>query len=130
MIYSKKWRIGLIIIILIYLLYYIFIAENKDIVLVPRKIRHLVKFIITISVYLVGTAHITQFQVKWMEKLWHLIHLSMLGVLLLLGFYVWFISDIPDFVKQFSLTIQELLISPSLYFVMGLLNHKDNTYKD
>lgn len=122
MIFSRTWKIGLIYIIIIYILYHFLFLENKNIAEIPRKIRHLIKFGSTVSIYIIGTIHLSNFRVKWMEKLWHLIHISMLLFLSFLGFYVWFISDIPIFIKYFSVTIQELLISPSLYFVMGLLN--------
>lgn len=120
--FPKIWWFGLIWIVSIYILFYIYLLENRNLTEIPRKVRHLLKFGTTISVYLIGTLHMRQFNVLWMKQLWHLIHLSMLGLLVLIGIYVWFISDIPYFLKQFTLTVQELLISPSLYFVMGILN--------
>lgn len=122
MIFSRTWKIGLFYIIIIYIFYHLLFLENKNIEEIPRKFRHLIKFISTASIYIIGTIHLSNFKVRWMEKLWHLIHLTMLFFLLFLGLFVWFISDIPIFLKSFSVTIQELLISPSLYFVMGLLN--------
>ena len=122
MVFNRKWYTGLLIIIVIYTLYYIYFFENKELKETPRILRHAIKLISSVSVYLIGTFHIQKFSVKWMEKLWHLIHLSMLGFLLSIGAFVWLISDIPYFLKQFTTTIQELLISPTLYIVMGLLN--------
>lgn len=120
--FPKIWWIGFAWIIAIYILYFIFFIENRDLPNIPRKIRHIIKFTSTISVYVIGSLHMQQFNVPWMKKLWHFIHISMLLLLLLIGLYVWFIADIPYFVKQFTLTIQELLISPTIYFVMGILN--------
>lgn len=124
--FPRIWWIGFFWIVTIYIIYFIFFIENSNLPNIPRKIRHIIKFTSTISVYLIGTIHMRQFNVLWMKQLWHFIHLSMLALLLLFGIYVWFISDIPYFLKQFTLTIQELLISPSLYFVMGILNQLTN----
>lgn len=122
MVFNRKWYTGLFTIAIIYTLYFIFFLENKELKEIPRILRHAIKLVSSVSVYLIGTFHIQKFSVKWMEKLWHLIHLSMLGFLLSIGAFVWLISDIPYLLIQFSSTIQELLISPTLYIVMGLLN--------
>lgn len=121
---NNRWRLGLLWIIIVYLLYYILFYENSELEQIPRKIRHFIKFFTSLSVYLIGTLHLSLGRKSWMWKLWHMIHLTCLPILMLLGLWVWFVSDVSQEVKDFSLTIQELLISPTLYVVMGMLNRK------
>ena len=113
---------GLMLIIILYSCYYIFFAENKNSVLVPRKVKHIIIFSNTIAVYFVGTFHLGKLKDTWMVSLWHLIHVSGLVIIILIGLYSWFIREITLNVKLFALGIQEILISPVLYIAMGLLN--------
>ncbi len=119
---KAKWIIGLILILIIYTLFYLLFQENKDVILVPRKIRHLIKFGVTISVYLLGTLHLGKIKDKWMNTFWHFIHLSLLAVLLSIGIYDWLFGMVSINVKYFTATIQEFLISPVLYVAMGIMN--------
>ncbi|MEM1260465.1 MAG: hypothetical protein AAGH81_18215, partial [Bacteroidota bacterium] len=63
-------------------------------------------------------------QDKWMAKLWHLIHISGLFVITTIGFLDWLTNLVSFPLRQFANSIQELLISPALYVVMGLLNKR------
>jgi hypothetical protein len=119
---KAKWIIGLVLILIIYTLFYLLFQENKDIALIPRKIRHLIKFITTISVYLLGTLHLGKIKDKWMASVWHFIHLSLLAVLISIGAYDWIFGMVSINIKHFSATIQEFLISPVLYVGMGIMN--------
>ncbi|MHA8050266.1 hypothetical protein V7S79_04055 [Aquirufa sp. ROCK-SH2] len=119
---SILWITGLILIITIYTLFYLFFVENKEIVMVPRKIRHLIKFLTTFSVYFIGTYFLGKFHVKWMGQLWHFIHISLLGTLILVGFYDWAIHQVSQHIKDLSVVFQEFLISPTLYVGMGIIN--------
>lgn len=119
---SAKWIFGLILILIIYTLFYLLFQENKDIIFVPRKIRHLIKFVTTFSVYLLGTLHLGKIKDKWMGTVWHLIHLSLLAVLIAIGTYDWIFGMVNINVKYFTATIQEFLISPVLYVGMGIMN--------
>ncbi|MHA8081431.1 hypothetical protein VR610_09760 [Aquirufa regiilacus] len=121
----NNWLVGLILICLIYTLFYIYVQENKAIkIFVPRKIRHIIKFGTTFSVYLIGTYFLAKLKEKWMQQLWHFIHLGLLGILIIFGLYDWIVNPIPKSVREISMVFQEFLISPVLYVAMSLLNAK------
>ncbi len=123
---SLLWIIGLILILCIYSLFYLYFIENKDIVLVPRKIRHLIKFLTTFSVYMIGTFFLGKFHVKWMGQLWHFIHISLLSLLVFIGFFDWAIHPVSQQIKDITVVFQEFLISPTLYVGMGIINRSES----
>ncbi|ALJ06036.1 hypothetical protein APS56_13240 [Pseudalgibacter alginicilyticus] len=117
-----RFIVGAILIIVIYSCYYIFFEENTQANLLPRKTQHVIKFLTTIVVYLIGTKHLGKLKDLWMSSIWHLIHISGLCIITLIGLYDWFIMETSLNVKVFVSSIQETLISPVLYLAMGLLN--------
>lgn len=119
-----QWVIGLILICIIYTLYYVYYQENDAIKVLPRIIRHAIKFGTTISVYIIGTYFLGQLKVQWMQQLWHFIHLCLLGILVAFGMYDLLIQSAPKNIREISMVFQEFLISPVLYVGMKLLNSK------
>lgn len=116
---------GLIFIFIIYTVYYVYFLENSNLIL-PNKIRYVIKFSSTIAVYFIGTFHLGKLKDKWMSLLWHVIHISGLSIITSLGLFDWFISEISLNLRLFAGSIQEILISPILYMAMGLINHRFN----
>lgn len=88
----------------------------------PKLTIHIIQFSTTLAVYFVGTFSLGQLKDKWMSILWHFVHVSGLFIITFLGLFDWFITEITIGLKQFAYSIQEVLISPALYFAMGLLN--------
>ena len=125
----SRWIGGLVIILIIYTLFYVYFVDN-DVRWIPRKIRHVIKFGSTIAVYFVGTAHLGQLKDKWMSHLWHLIHISLLGFITLVGLYDWTFGMVSQQIKDMTWTMQEFLISPVLYVGMGILNNRLNAGSD
>ncbi|SFZ90496.1 hypothetical protein SAMN05428642_101970 [Flaviramulus basaltis] len=122
---SDKFRFisGLIFIIIIYSWYYLFfITESQEWLLLPKLTFHLIRFGVTILVYIIGTFHLGKLKDSWMSSIWHLIHISGLCIITSMGLFDWFIMEISRNLKDFAHTIQEILISPVLYVAMGLLN--------
>ena len=119
-----RFIVGLIVILVIYSCYYLFIAENKNMVLLPRKLRHVITLLITLAVYFVGTFHLGKLKATWMSTIWHIVHISGLCIIAAIGLYDWFILRGTPILalSLFARTIQEILISPILYVGMGLLN--------
>ncbi|TXE11679.1 hypothetical protein FUA26_06320 [Seonamhaeicola algicola] len=126
---KPRFIIGLILIILIYSSYYIFFAENPDAGAIPRKLRHVIKLGTTIVVYVIGSIHLGKLKDQWMAALWHIIHISGLGAIFIIGGYDWLISESTLRLKLLAQSIQEMLISPMLYLAMGLLNRSLNKGK-
>jgi hypothetical protein len=117
----KKFWMGLVIILVIYTLFYLFFRDTSYLALIPRKIRHIIKFIVLITIYLVGVWHLSLDKITWMKTLWHLIHLSGIAFLVLLGAYDWIIQPMPMFMRELMDAVNEFLIAPTLFVVMGLL---------
>lgn len=119
---------GLIIIIIIYSWYYLcflHFIENSQTVSIPRKIRHIMILLITITVYFVGTFHLGKIKDTWMSTIWHIIHISGLFIITSIGLFDWLFGG-TIMLTRLARTIQELLISPVLYVAMGLLNKSLN----
>lgn len=117
---------GLILIVIIYSLYYIYFVENQNLISLSKIILHIIRLATTIIIYIIGTIHLGKLKDNWMSSLWHFIHISGLCIITSLGLFSWFILDIGLDLKAFAYTIQELLISPVLYVAMGLLNKSMN----
>jgi hypothetical protein len=118
----RRFVMGLVLIVLIYSAYYIYFADTPNAVLIPRKIRHLIKFGTTILVYGVGSFHLGTLQQKWMGMLWHCIHISLLVTITSIGLYYWTFGMVSQPTKDLAQSMQEFLISPVLYVGMGILN--------
>jgi hypothetical protein len=124
-----RWIGGLIIILIIYTVFYIYFVEN-DVLWIPRKIRHVIKFLCTVAVYFVGTYHLGKLNDKWMSHLWHFIHISLLTIITSVGLFDWIFGMVSEPIKDMTWTMQEFLISPVLYVGMGILNNRLNASAD
>lgn len=119
----KKFWIGLIIILLFYTIYYLLFVETSYFQnYIPRKVRHLTKFIILILVYLVGLSHLKLDNISWMKTIWHITHITGIAILVGFGFYDWLFTPLHLNTKLLLISINELLIAPTLYVTMGILN--------
>lgn len=117
----KKFWIGLTIILIIYTLFYLFFKDASYVAQIPRKTRHVIKFLVLITIYGLGVWHLALDKIIWMKTLWHLIHLSGIFFLLSLGAYDWIIHPLPMFMREVMDVINEFLIGPTLFVGMGLL---------
>jgi hypothetical protein len=117
----RKFWMGLIIILIIYTLFYLFFKDTNYVALIPRKIRHIIKFVVLITIYLVGVWHLSLDKITWMKTLWHLFHISGIVFLVSLGAYDWLINPMTQFMREVMDAVNEFLIAPTLFVVMGLL---------
>lgn len=114
---------GLLLIIIIYSWNYLYFFNDEGSWKSYSKIAfHLIRFGITILVYFIGTFHLGKLKDSWMSSIWHLVHVSGLFIITSLGLFDWFIFELSRNIKGIAHSIQEILISPVLYFAMGLLN--------
>lgn len=120
----SRFLMGLILIIMAYSAFYIFFADSENALIIPRKIRHVIKFSTTILVYVVGSFHLGSLQQKWMSMLWHFTHITLLIIITSIGLYDWVFGMVSQPTKDLAQSIQEFLISPVLYVGMGILNNK------
>lgn len=124
---TKKWLLGLVLILIVYSCFYLLFADNPDVVNVPRKIRHVIKFAITILVYFIGTHFLGKIEERWMYSIWHFIHISFLVIITSVGLYDWTFGMVSLATKEFVASMQEILISPALYVGMGIVNQRWNS---
>jgi hypothetical protein len=118
----RKFWFGLITILIIYTLFYLFFNEASYLSQIPRKIRHIIKFVVLFTIYLIGVWNLSLDKIIWMRTVWHIIHLSGIALLLLLGAYDWLIHPMPLFMREVLDAVNEFLIGPTLYVGMGLLH--------
>ena len=119
-----RWVGGLVVILIVYTLYYLYFVDHQGYYDINRKLRHVIKFFATVSVYLLGTFHLGKIRQSWMNMLWHTIHLSLLCVIMGIGIYDWTFGMVGDAIKTMAATFQEFLISPVLYVGMGILDER------
>ena len=126
-----RWLAGLLLILVVYSIFYLFFVENPNIEDVPRKFRHMIKFVTTITVYFIGTTHLGELEAKWMSILWHFIHISLLFTITMIGLYDWTFGMVDVKTKELAASMQEILISPVLYVGMLIANNKlGNQFSD
>jgi uncharacterized membrane protein len=124
---SNKLRwywVGFIIIVIIYSLYNLYLVDVNYYQSIPRKVRHISKFICILSIYGTGTLALRKYTAAWMMYLWHLIHVVIITLLLLIGLYDWCFGEISVQFRNVAGTLFEFLISPVIYIAVGILNSK------
>ena len=94
--------------------------------LFERKTRDVIKFAMTLTVYLIGTTFLGQIEARWMALLWHFIHLGGMFILVSAGLLDWFFGVLKNHeqLKVYIGELQATLISPVLYVGMGIVNQR------
>jgi hypothetical protein len=87
-----------------------------------RHIRHLIRLASIILVYLTGFICLRMQSRSWMLQTWNLVYYIMLTILFLAGALDYGLGGISLPFKELTITISELLISPVLYILLGILN--------
>jgi hypothetical protein len=115
---------GFIIIVIIYSLYNLYLVDVGYYQSIPRKLRHIGKFLAILSIYGTGTIALKKYTADWMMYLWHLMHILIITLLLLTGIYDWSFGEISAQFRNIANTLFEFLISPVIYIAVGILNSK------
>ena len=113
---------GLVAIALVYTLYNIFLEDASYYGAVPRKLRHVIRFLTILGVYGIGAFALHKFAVPWMLRIWHLIYFVSIVFLLAIGLYDWSHGLSTHLVRNFADSLTELLIAPALFVTMGIIN--------
>lgn len=116
--------LGLLIIALIYSLYNIFLVDVNYYNDIPRKVRHVNKFLCILAVYGIGTLFLRKNMAPWMMQIWHIIHIIAIVFLLIIGVLDWTLGTTTQEVRNIASTLLEVLISPVLYVAMGIVNSR------
>lgn len=118
---TKKFWIGLLVIFLIYTAYWVLLAENKSALKIPAIYRHILKMGVVFAVYFSGTYFLGTLPQKWMLQLWHLIHITLISLLMLLWVWHFGVKTLPLYFRRLGFSVHEFLISPLLYLATGIL---------
>lgn len=125
--------VGFIAIVVIYSLYNLYLVDVNYYQSIPRKVRHICKFAAILSIYGTGTFALKRYTTTWMMYIWHLLHIVIISILLLIGIYDWTFGEISVQFRNVAGTLFEFLISPVIYIGIGILTSKfgrdDNTNK-
>ena len=116
--------VGFIIIVVIYSLYNLYLVDVDYYQSIPRKVRHVCKFAAILSIYGIGTFALKKYATAWMMYIWHLLHIIIILILVLIGIYDWSFGEISAQFRNVADTLFEFLISPVIYFAVGILNSK------
>jgi hypothetical protein len=122
LLHNRFFWLGLAGILFVYSLYYLLLRDNHEFYQVPRKFRHVYKFLSVVWVYGIGSWALEKMRALWMYELWHLIHLTLIGFLLGVGAFDWWTGGLSFGWKHIAASIHEILISPVLYTGMVLVN--------
>jgi hypothetical protein len=112
---------GLAAITLLYCLYYLYFLNNVSHDM-PLRTRHIIKFLSILIAYGIGTYTLRKYTTGWIMQIWHAAYAIILCLLLLLGIYDWGIARVPVQIRGIADNLQEFLISPVLYVVIGIIN--------
>jgi len=115
---------GFIIIVIIYSLYNLYLVDVDYYQSIPRKVRHISKFLSILSIYGVGSLALKKYTTDWMMYIWHLLHIVIISILLLMGIYDWIFGELSNQFRNIANTLFEFLISPVIYVGIGILNNK------
>jgi len=120
---TQKYFAGLVYIFIIYTGYYFYFVDGLFTTIKPLVLKHIILVGIACLVYFTGTMHLGKLQQSWMLFLWHIVHISLLSTLIIIGlFKMKSGNQLPYALQHLFDNIKEILISPMLYFLMGLLN--------
>lgn len=114
--------IGFIVIVAIYSLYNLYLVDVGYYQDIPRKVRHVGKFMAILTIYATGTFALRKYTTEWMMFIWHLVHVIIIALLLLIGIYDWILGSLSVQVHNMANTLFEFLISPLIYIGVGILN--------
>jgi hypothetical protein len=89
---------------------------------IPRKIRHIGKFVAILTIYATGTFALRKYTADWMMFIWHLVHIVIITLLLFVGAYDWIFGELSFRMRNVANTLFEFLISPLIYIGVGILN--------
>jgi hypothetical protein len=119
----KFFLIGLTVIVLIYIVYYLVFVYGVFLI-VPMRVRQLIKLGFILLIYGTGVWALRKDTARWIMKIWHLLYGCTFLFLILLGIFDWWLSRTSQGVREVAGNLHEFLISPVLYIVIGLLRRR------
>ncbi len=112
--------VGLIAIAVLYCLYYLSFMYGAFLEMSLRA-RHVTKFFSILAAYTAGVFCLKKYAMTWMVHTWSFVYLTTLCLLVLLGVYDWMVARTPLPIREIADNLQEFLISPILYVIIGII---------
>lgn len=120
---KQLYWIGFVLIVIIYSLYNLYLADVDYYQSIPRKLRHVGKFSAILAIYATGTFTLKRYTAIWMMYIWHLVHIIIITLLLLIGIYDWSFGEVSLQFHNIADTLFEFLVSPLIYIAVGIINN-------
>ena len=114
--------IGLLAIAILYSIYNLYLLDTRFFTITTRMTRHVIKFGSVLVAYGIGLLAFKRFCPSWLMQLWHFLYAAGLLLLILLGVYDGWISQLSMPVRNLVITLHEFLISPVPYVIVGIIN--------
>ncbi|WP_295648172.1 hypothetical protein [uncultured Mucilaginibacter sp.] len=115
---------GFAAIVLVYSLYNVFLVDVSYYNDIPRKVRHLTRFVSVLMVYGIGIYTLKKYMEGWVISLWNVIYLVATLLLIIIGVYDWSVGGASSQIRDVANTLQEFLISPLLFIVIFIIHDK------
>jgi hypothetical protein len=114
--------IGLLAIAILYSIYNLYLLDTRFFTITTRMTRHVIKLGSVLLAYGIGLLAYKRFCPAWLMQLWHILYATGLLLLVLLGVYDGWISQLSMPVRNLVITWHEFLISPVPYVIVGIIN--------
>jgi hypothetical protein len=123
---NKRYYIigGFLAIFLVYSLYNIYLVDVSYYNQIPRKVRHLARFLSILIVYGIGFYTLKKSMTGWVINIWNSIYLIFTFLLILIGIYDWSVGGASNQIRNIANTLHEFLISPVLFIVLYIIHNK------
>jgi hypothetical protein len=115
---------GFIAIVLVYSLYNIYLVDVSYYDQIPRKVRHIARFLSIVMVYGIGIYTLKKCMSLWVTNLWNSIYLAVTIILIIIGGYDWATGGALTPIRNVANTLHEFLISPILFVVLYIIHDK------
>jgi hypothetical protein len=115
---------GFIGIVLLYSLYNIYLVDVDYYNQIPRKVRHIARFISILAVYGIGFYSLKKYMDTWVINLWNAIYIIFTILLILIGLYDWSTGGASNQLRNIANTLHEFLISPVLFIALYIIHDK------
>jgi hypothetical protein len=115
---------GFIAIVVIYSLYNMYLVDVNYYDQIPRKVRHIARFLSIVMVYGIGFYSLKKYMDGWVINLWNIIYLVFTTLLIIIGLYDWATGGASNPIRNVANTLHEFLISPVLYVALYIIYSK------
>lgn len=118
-----RFVIGLLVIVSLYAVYNLYLISPQYLEVTTQKTRHVIRFAAVLVVYATGIFAFAGTSPGWLMQLWHILYAAILLLLILVGIYDSWANGLSRQFRGVTITLNEFLISPVPYVVIGILNH-------